>query len=713
MYRVLALCFALICFSSSWAETAPDPLELSTNWWDYFGKHKQTIPTHSKELLNILNREKNTLSIENLNKANTLIQKINTNLQAYQQALQLPIPKVTPPPPILENYTIKQVVDLHREIRREKIELKANLMQQGDETREISITENYLDSLWKRYLQAEKRSGRKFVLGLEIILYKTALEVARQNRNYLLKTYEVDTKYTNALREELTTALTKLQSNRQEESQLAEEVTQTEALWKQAQQNLEKKATESVVTVSGSLGKDEEASNQLIISWLRRASIEEALAHNKFTSAKISHKLSQLLNDPTELDPDKVDLFITESEQTLASFNAQKKQWLSRAEELLHQYSQIFSLDDTTAATLAPTIRQIIDITQGNILLLQQFDNETSDSAFVLTTLDGKLTNIIGGQRKWLADVLEFFKGFFQTLWEWTDKTLFTIGDNRFTPLSIVRFILIFVVALWISHWIKRALISLAKTRKGVKKSIIYRINRLFHYLILILAALIALSSIGFDLSNLLLVAGALGVGLGFGLQSIFNNFISGIIILFESQLKVGDFIELEAGGLRGEIKEIHVRNTLIATNDGTDVLVPNSQIISNRVINWTLREPQRRVHVPFSVAYDTDKDLMKKVVLEAAHKVPSTLFKKNVPEPRVYIDKFGNDSLECELVVWVDEKSSRRNRNTRSQYLWEIDTAFRKHGIKVPYPQRDLHIKEILDDTSMDDIASHFKPKK
>ncbi|MCB1149687.1 MAG: mechanosensitive ion channel, partial [Chlamydiia bacterium] len=212
--------------------------------------------------------------------------------------------------------------------------------------------------------------------------------------------------------------------------------------------------------------------------------------------------------------------------------------------------------------------------------------------------------------------------------------------------------------------------------------------------IIVALGSIIALSTLGFNFSNLVLIASALGVGLGFGLQNLFNNFISGLIILFESQLKVGDFVELESG-VRGEVKEINVRSTYIKTNDGIDVIVPNSEFTQGRVINWTWKEPYRRMQIEFGVSYDSDKALVEKVVSEAVKNVPITLKKSWTPEPRVYIRQFGPSSIDFVCAVWVDATATKRYLYARSAYLWAIHEALTANGIKIPYPQLDLHVKE------------------
>ncbi|MEY8097246.1 mechanosensitive ion channel family protein [Falsihalocynthiibacter sp. S25ZX9] len=176
-------------------------------------------------------------------------------------------------------------------------------------------------------------------------------------------------------------------------------------------------------------------------------------------------------------------------------------------------------------------------------------------------------------------------------------------------------------------------------------------------------------------------------------MQAIFSNLVSGIIMLVEGSIKVGDFVELESG-LRGEVREINTRATLITTNDNIDILVPNSQFINNPMMIWTLRDSIRRIRVPFGVAYGSDKDLVKKAALEAANATPHLLSGKGSKPPEVWLMKFGESSLDFELVVWLTPQAVKRPSTVVAAFNWEIETALRKYGIEMPFPQRDLHIR-------------------
>ncbi|MBT8144477.1 MAG: mechanosensitive ion channel [Gammaproteobacteria bacterium] len=258
-----------------------------------------------------------------------------------------------------------------------------------------------------------------------------------------------------------------------------------------------------------------------------------------------------------------------------------------------------------------------------------------------------------------------------------------------------MRVAFIVFIAIWISRLLRHALNRIGARGEGTQ-SAFYTVGRLLHYVIIAASIVIGLSSIGLSFANLAIVAGALGVGIGFGLQSIVNNFVSGLILLFERSLKVGDYVELESG-VGGVVREINVRSTLINTNQNLDILVPNSEFVSGRLINWTHKESSRRMHIKFGVAYGTDKELVKKAALEAAAAVTHTVKDNPLKRPDVWLTNFGDSSLDFELVIWVKQASVRRPAMVQSLYMWEIESALGRAGIEIPFPQRDLHIRSGL----------------
>ena len=270
------------------------------------------------------------------------------------------------------------------------------------------------------------------------------------------------------------------------------------------------------------------------------------------------------------------------------------------------------------------------------------------------------------------------------------------IGDVVLTPGRLLAAAAAMATALLAAWVIGRALVRFQSRNTGVSHSSVYAVSRIARYALIAIGMLIALEWLGVDATKFAVVAGALGVGLGFGLQSIFNNFISGLILLFDRSLKVGDIVELESG-VHGMVRDIKIRYTRINTNDNLDILVPNSEFVSGRVVNWTHGEGWRRLHVPFGVAYGTDKNKVREAGLEAALAVPFTLEGDERRKPQVWLVGFGDSSLDFELVVWITAEATARPGAVKAAYNWELESALARHRIEIPFPQRDLHIRSGL----------------
>lgn len=253
--------------------------------------------------------------------------------------------------------------------------------------------------------------------------------------------------------------------------------------------------------------------------------------------------------------------------------------------------------------------------------------------------------------------------------------------------------LLVMLAAKLISWLLQRGLARYGAHYAHTNPAALYTLGRLSHYFILVVGLVLALGAAGIPVSKLTLIAGGIGIGLGFGLQAIFNNFISGLILLFDRSLKVGDFVEL-ASGVHGTVRDIKIRATRITTNDDVDILVPNSEFVSGRLINWTLQDVTRRLRVPFGVAYGSSKELVKKAALEAAAAVPFTQDMHGVHAPQVWLVGFGSSTLNFELVVWLNADATRRPSSALAAYNWALETALVGHGLELSWPQRDLRVR-------------------
>ena len=266
------------------------------------------------------------------------------------------------------------------------------------------------------------------------------------------------------------------------------------------------------------------------------------------------------------------------------------------------------------------------------------------------------------------------------------------IGGIRIVPTNIVGGIIAFTVLLaftgWIKRWIdKRWLRQIISSDRGARDALVTIVG----YTGFTISLLVGLSIAGINITGLAVVAGALSVGIGFGLQSIANNFVSGIILLFERPIKAGDFVTV--GDVEGFVKKISIRATEIETLDNQDMLVPNSELISGRVTNWVLHNPYGRLRIRVGVAYGSDINKVKDILEAVSHENKSVITDGRVSPPKALFMGFGDSALEFELRVRIFDIKKRYD--VVSELNFKIDEEFQKNRIIIPFPQRDIHIKD------------------
>lgn len=267
----------------------------------------------------------------------------------------------------------------------------------------------------------------------------------------------------------------------------------------------------------------------------------------------------------------------------------------------------------------------------------------------------------------------------------------FTVGEVRIVPTKVLTGLFLFALLLTGSRRIKNTLEKkwLRRTRldAGARETLV----RLTSYVGAAIAVLVGLSLTGVHFTNLAIIAGALSVGIGFGLQNIVSNFVSGIILLFERPVRPGDWVVV--GSTEGIVKKVSVRATEIQTFDRSDVIVPNSEFISTQVINWTLRDPYGRLILPVGVAYGSNTGVVRDTLLEVANAHPAVVTQHpNVPAPLVWFRGFGDSALHFELRCFIHDINQRLS--VLSDLNFAVDKAFREHSIEIPFPQRDLHVR-------------------
>ena len=268
------------------------------------------------------------------------------------------------------------------------------------------------------------------------------------------------------------------------------------------------------------------------------------------------------------------------------------------------------------------------------------------------------------------------------------NRTLFKIGDSEISIGTIVVFFASFYLLVVVSKNVRLILLNRILAKSKLKKSVRESIANGVRITMMLIGTIIIIQAVGIDLSALSLLAGALGVGIGFGFQKVTDNLISGLTILVEEPIKVGDRVEV--GEVSGDIVNISLRATTIVTNDNISIIVPNSEFISSQVINWSHNNRIIRFRLPVGVSYEEDPEIIKKLLLEVADENPNV---QKEPKPKVFFEKFGDSSLDFKLGIWTSSHTDKPEF-IRSEINYAIFKKFKENNIKIPFPQRDVHIK-------------------
>jgi len=263
------------------------------------------------------------------------------------------------------------------------------------------------------------------------------------------------------------------------------------------------------------------------------------------------------------------------------------------------------------------------------------------------------------------------------------------VGELKLSVGDVLAFAITLAAAFGISRVIRFFLVEEVFTRMHVQRGISNAISTLLHYVILMLGFVLALSAAGMDFTRVTLLAGAFGVGIGFGLQNVVNNFVSGLILLFERPIQTGDIIDV--GGVMGEVRRIGARSSTVRTFDGAEVIVPNATLISDKVVNWTLSDRLRRIDVSVGVAYGTDPAQVIEILKRIAAENTSVL---HYPEPQVLFTGFGDSSLNFMLRTWIPRFED--GLQLQSDLSVQLCAALAEAGIEIPFPQRDLHLRSV-----------------
>lgn len=280
---------------------------------------------------------------------------------------------------------------------------------------------------------------------------------------------------------------------------------------------------------------------------------------------------------------------------------------------------------------------------------------------------------------------METIKNFFYQLQHFFTEPILDIGGSKLTLWIIIYFIILLFLLVWVSGKFKNWMINHLLVKSKIDLGVRVAVSSITRYIIIVVGFLVIFQTLGIDLSSITIIAGALGVGIGFGLQNVTNNFVSGIIILFERPIKVGDRIEV--GEVTGDVVKISMRATTILTNDNISIIIPNSDFITYKVINWSHTSRNIRLNFHVNAGYNEDPEKIKMVLLEVATEEPGVL---TDPKPDVLFEKFADSYMVFNLRVWTREYINRPGV-LRSRLYYAIAKKFKLNNINFPNPQITL----------------------
>ena len=335
-----------------------------------------------------------------------------------------------------------------------------------------------------------------------------------------------------------------------------------------------------------------------------------------------------------------------------------------------------------------------------NIAIFRAFEFETK--SFLepglyasLAWLAFRISRIFTSNRAWLRLIafilfalvtLQSF-GILTATIDLLELIAFRFGEKRISLLNLINGLMVLLPLLWATTFMGSAGEKKIKQLPNLPPSLQVLLSKLIRTSLIVISFAIALSTIGLDLSSFAILGGAIGVGIGFGLQKVVSNLVSGLILLIDRSIKPGDVIEIE--GTYGWINSLRARYASVITRDGKEHLIPNEDLITNRVINWSFSDRNVRVRAPIGISYSSDPRKAINLCLEAAKSSSRTL---EDPEPRCLVTSFGDNSINLELRFWIDDPSNGVG-NIRSEVLLSIWDRFKENEIEIPFPQRDIRI--------------------
>lgn len=680
-------------------EETPDPLDLSNNWWNYFNVPPEKLPERVDLFKNKIEILKKSLKEDEHLSIIQAIDRVLFNFDMLIRKKQTPFQDQSTGLQFLKSYSIDQMLKVNKRYQNTINKLAHEKESLETEKNNLAKIKNKLDDFLLQYPGVSNASFKKLDIGLSIISTRTEQAIAEttiSNTGKRIEAFDLEKK---RLEQELSFARLHMNFNDESETDLNAELAAKEQKIEEEQSNLQTLQKRAFYEETKN---DNELNCCLWDNKILNQSVITQTAKIRYLIAQIKYRLYFFVNNPKDYPVSRLRNLVAEFQEQINEGKNNIRQWeqvlqneqtrIGKQVELSLQ-SKKAPVDNSLLMNIHLEIDQVI-------LYIQELKFLIQNAELLVKQMEWYLIKDKSIHETWWILLQRNVQNAYETFTAATGYALFRVQNKPVTILDILQAAAIVVASFFLSKVFKRVIFDKRYMAKKLSPSTQYIIVRCFHYIFMIIGTFVALSFIGLDFTNFLIFAGALGVGIGFGMQSLVNNIFSGLLLLLQRNIKVGDVVEL-SDKLIGRVQEITLQNTHIHSFEGLDLIVPNFQLTSQLLNNWTLHDSCRRYRIPFHVGIDEDKDKVKKIVLEIAGKVPSV--KKDefgYANPQLWLMGFSDFGMDFELFVWVDLDIALPTGVVQATLLWNLHTALKENGITITYPQRHIRYDDKPDNS-------------
>jgi len=670
--------------NQSWSP--PEITDLPLNWWQQLSfSEPEVFQQRTGKFLEHAAAAISNLEGENLTSAQNTLRTLRNEIGLISVAVQTPSVPEFENVLISDGYTLEEFLSLQSQLRALREQQQIPRLRVDQLQQEAVLAQQKQAPLLRQYEAADGNSPSRVLLGLSRFLARIDYEFAGVQQRELEQFLIAIQEQSELVAQQLDFARTHLVRG-----DATIEAVENEAVEARTRSEKDSERIAAIQLQLRNILSDENKKPSLELlrkQQLTRASVDRTLATMQAAlhDARASWYRFRSTLLPVTFDLNQAG---AATRALISETDKQVAVWTIASETTLVTPARSTELNTIKNFELAHAAAR------DTLVLVEQINATSEDLMLVHEILSEHIVNEQSGLSASWTRLKLLSSSISEQVVRYVDFELFDVGDRAVTPGGIILMFVILAIGFALSWFLRHLLERLGKNKKYAKSPAIYTLGRLSHYIIVVAALFAALASLGLDFTNFALIAGALSVGIGFGLQSIVGNLVSGLILLFEGSLRVGDYIELDSG-IAGVVKEINTRATVINTNDSVDIVVPNSDFVNNQLTNWTLREPIARMRLGFGVAYGSDKELVKKAALEAAHDTEFVLHNMPSREPELRLINFGDSSLDFQMLVWVSRAGVRRPEKVNANFLWNLETKLGEYGIEIPFPHRDIRIIE------------------